>query len=82
MHLRVGCSGFTARPKRYIVLGISGAPGHIESMKDSGVLAVISTHPRAPVFGFSHNGIVVDMLEVLPVLAGVIESGKGSSHPA
>ena len=80
MHLRVGCSGFTARPKRYIALGIGGTPGHIEGMKNSGVLVAIGTDPRASVFGFSHNSIVVDVLEFLLVLAGVIASGKGSSH--
>ena len=78
----VGCAGLTVRPKLYIALGISGAPEHVVGMRDSDVIVAVNTDPRAPIFDLAHYGIAADVLEFLPVLTGVIESGKRLSHPS
>ncbi len=75
---QVGCAGLTVKPKLYLALGISGAPEHVEGMRDSGVIVAVNTDPRAPIFDIAHYGIAVDALEFVPVLTRVVESGKGA----
>ena len=79
---QVGSSGLTVKPKLYLAVGISGAPEHVESMRDSGLIVAINTDPSAPVFALAHYGIVADAIEFLPVLIDVIESGKKASRCA
>lgn len=78
---QVGCAGLTVKPELYVALGISGAPEHVEGMRDAGLVVAINTDPRAPIFHFAHYGIAADVLEFLPVLTRVLESGKRLTHP-
>jgi len=79
---QVGKSGLTVKPRLYIALGISGAPEHVEGMKNSGLIVAVNSDPNAPIFGAAHYGIVADAVETIPVLTAAIEARKGLSHHA
>jgi electron transfer flavoprotein alpha subunit len=49
-------------------LGISGAPEHLEGMRDAELIVAVNTDPRAPIFGVAHYGAVADILDVVPAL--------------
>lgn len=61
---QVGKSGLTVKPKLYFMLGISGAPEHLEGMKDAELIIAINTDPNAPIFDVAHYGATVDLFEV------------------
>ena len=63
---QVGKSGMTVKPKCFFALGISGAPEHVEGMKDSGLIIAVNTDPNAPIFDVAHYGVVADLLDVAP----------------
>ncbi len=65
---QVGKSGLRVKPKLYLALGISGAPEHLEGMRDAELIVAVNTDPRAPIFGVAHYGAVADLLEVAPAL--------------
>jgi electron transfer flavoprotein alpha subunit len=65
---QVGKSGLRVKPKLYLALGISGAPEHLEGMRDAGLIIAVNTDPRAPIFGVAHYGAVADLLDVVPAL--------------
>jgi electron transfer flavoprotein alpha subunit len=76
---QVGKSGMTVKPKLYLSLGISGAPEHVEGMKDSGLIISINTDPNAPIFNASHYGVCADIFDVLPPLIDEIKRQKEKS---
>ena len=65
---QVGKSGQRVKPKLYLALGISGAPEHLEGMRDAELIVAVNTDPRAPIFGVAHYGAVADVLDVVPAL--------------
>jgi len=65
---QVGKSGQRVKPKVYLALGISGAPEHLEGMRDAELIIAVNTDPRAPIFGVAHYGAVADILDVVPAL--------------
>ncbi len=78
---QVGKSGLTVKPKVYIALGISGAPEHVEGMKDSALIVAVNSDPQAPIFNIAHYGIVGDVLDIAPALTEEVRSRKGAhSH--
>jgi len=73
---QVGKSGMTVKPKLYLAAGVSGAPEHVEGMKNSELIVAINSDPGAPIFEVAHYGIVGDALDVLPALTEAIEARK------
>ena len=61
---QVGKSGLAVKPKLYLMLGISGAPEHLEGMKDAELIIAINTDPKAPIFDVAHYGTTCDLFEV------------------
>ena len=61
---QVGKSGATVKPKLYLMLGISGAPEHLEGMKDAELIIAVNTDANAPIFDVAHYGTTCDLFEV------------------
>jgi electron transfer flavoprotein alpha subunit len=61
---QVGKSGLAVTPKLYLMLGISGAPEHLEGMKDAELIIAVNTDPKAPIFDVAHYGTTCDLFEV------------------
>lgn len=72
---QVGKSGLTVKPKVYLTLGVSGAPEHVEGMKDAETIISINTDPQAPIFGVAHYGWVGDIFDILPEMIDKLEAG-------
>ena len=70
---QVGKSGMTVKPRCFIALGISGAPEHVEGMKDSDLIVAVNTDPNAPIFDVADYGVVADLMDVVPALAEAIK---------
>lgn len=65
---QVGKSGVKVKPKLYITVGISGAPEHIEGMKDAELIIAINTDSNAPIFDYAHYGVTEDLFDIVPAL--------------
>jgi electron transfer flavoprotein alpha subunit len=74
---QVGKSGAIVKPKLYVAAGISGAPEHVEGMKNSDLIIAINTDPGAPIFSVAHFGAVEDATDVLPALLDAVRARKG-----
>ena len=74
---QVGKSGLTVKPRLYVAAGISGAPEHVEGMKDSELIIAVNTDAGAPIFSVAQYGIVDDATDVLEALAGAVRKRKG-----
>lgn len=65
---QVGKSGLTVKPKAYLAFGISGAPEHLEGMRDAELVVACNTDPKAPIFDVAHYGTTVDLFDLVPAL--------------
>ena len=74
---QVGKSGAIVKPKLYVAAGISGAPEHVEGMKDADLIIAINTDPQAPIFSVAHYGVVESAVDVLEVLNETLHARKG-----
>ena len=76
MTRQVGKSGMQVKPKLYLALGISGAPEHVEGMKDAGLIIAVNTDAGAPIFNVAQYGAAEDLLEVVPALIDRIKERR------
>ncbi|HEV8624162.1 MAG TPA: electron transfer flavoprotein subunit alpha/FixB family protein, partial [Acidimicrobiia bacterium] len=53
---QVGKSGLKVKPKVYLTFGISGAPEHLEGMRDAELIIACNTDAAAPIFDVAHYG--------------------------
>lgn len=65
---QVGKSGLKVKPKAYVMLGISGAPEHIEGMRGAELIIACNTDAQAPIFDVAHYGTTVDLFDLVPAL--------------
>jgi len=65
---QVGKSGRTVRPKVYLAFGISGAPEHLEGIRNAELIIACNTDARAPIFGVAHYGTTADLFDLVPEL--------------
>lgn len=72
---QVGKSGRTVKPKCYLALGISGAPEHLQGMKDAELIIAVNQDASAPIFEVAHYGATVDILELMPALTEHLQEG-------
>jgi electron transfer flavoprotein alpha subunit len=61
---QVGKSGLKVKPKLYLMLGISGAPEHLEGMHSAELIIAVNTDKKAPIFNVAHYGATADLFEV------------------
>lgn len=61
---QVGKSGLKVKPKLYLMLGISGAPEHLEGMSSAELIIAVNTDKKAPIFNVAHYGATADLFEV------------------
>lgn len=71
---QVGQSGLRVKPRAYLALGISGAPEHLEGMRNAELIIACNTDPRAPIFGVAHFGTTVDLFDLIPELVDRIRT--------
>ena len=65
---QVGKSGLKVKPKLYLTFGISGAPEHLEGMRDAELIIACNTDEAAPIFDVAHYGTTVDLFDLVPAL--------------
>lgn len=65
---QVGKSGLSVKPKLYLCAGISGAPEHLEGMRDADLIIAINTDANAPIFDVAHYGVTADLMDIVPAL--------------
>jgi electron transfer flavoprotein alpha subunit len=75
---QVGKSGMIVKPSLYLALGISGAPEHLEGMRNAEMIVAVNTDAGAPIFNVAHYGIVGDMFEVIPALVAHLTRRKAA----
>ena len=63
-HVRLVNPGLKVNPKVYIALGISGAPEHLEGMKDVSTIIAVNTDKNAPIFDVAHYGMTDDLFDI------------------
>jgi electron transfer flavoprotein alpha subunit len=86
MERYIGRSGQHISPRLYVAIGISGAPQHLDGVRDAKVVVAINADPGAPIFRRADYGIVGDLYEVIPALEATLgegqsrNSGKRRSH--
>ena len=74
---QVGKSGMTVKPKLYFAVGISGAPEHLEGMRDADLIVAVNSDANAPIFKVANYGTTVDLFDLLPALTERLKAKAG-----
>ncbi len=72
----VGKSGKVVKPKIYLMIGISGAPEHVESILGSENIIAINTDVNAPIFNTAKYGTTNDLFDLVPILTEKVLAAK------
>lgn len=72
--LQVGLTGRKVHPMVYIAVGISGALQHMAGCMKSKIIVAINKDEAAPIFKFSHFGVIGDYKDVLEGFRDEIKS--------
>lgn len=72
----VGKSGKAVKPKVYLMIGISGAPEHVEAILGSENIIAINTDVNAPIFNLAKYGTTNDLFDLVPVLTEKVLAAK------
>lgn len=70
---QVGKSGLKVKPKAYLSFGISGAPEHLEGMRDAELIIACNTDAAAPIFDVAHYGTTLDLFDLVPAIVEKLE---------
>ena len=70
---QVGKSGLKVKPKVYLMFGISGAPEHLEGMRDAELVIACNTDEKAPIFDVAQYGTTLDLFDLVPALTEKLE---------
>jgi electron transfer flavoprotein alpha subunit len=80
---QVGKSGMTVKPKLYFAVGISGAPEHLEGMRDADLIVAVNSDANAPIFKIAHYGTTCDLFDLLPALTERLKAaGRAQGAPS
>ena len=79
---QVGKSGMTVKPRLYLALGVSGAPEHLEGMKNSDLIVAVNTDVKAPIFSAAHYGIIGNAVDVAAALGRAVKAQKAKAAHA
>ncbi len=71
---QVGKSGLSVKPKVYLALGISGAPEHLEGIRDAELVVACNTDPKAPIFDVAAYGTTVDLFDLVDELVKQVQA--------
>jgi electron transfer flavoprotein alpha subunit len=71
----VGKSGVKVRPRAYLSFGISGAPEHLEGIRESELIIACNTDAAAPIFDAAQYGTTADAVELLKALTDRLQQG-------
>ena len=75
----VGRSGQHISPKLYFAVGISGAPQHLDGVRDARVVVAVNADAEARIFHRADYGIVGDLYEVIPALQAALGEDQSKS---
>lgn len=73
---QVGKSGHKVKPKLYLSLGVSGAPEHLEGMREADLIVAINTDAQAPIFAVAHYGAVCDLFDLMDALGERLDAAR------
>ncbi|MHB1987778.1 MAG: electron transfer flavoprotein subunit alpha/FixB family protein [Acidimicrobiales bacterium] len=70
---QVGKSGMKVKPRAYLAFGISGAPEHLEGMRNADLIIACNTDANAPIFEIAQYGTTLDLFDLVPALVEALQ---------